>query len=144
MANIQCNIKLIFRGEIWCQILGPKRAWTGSFLFICVFFYFWVFFSSSFFPIILWSNSDGPGRTWLLCFIFWQSNFIKLFDGGLQYKVIQTFFLSLRRLVMKEDFRLTLKWNCNFGTTIDFPEFLLKEIHPPHYYLHMLPHGLVV
>ena len=45
----------------------------------------------SFFLIILWSNSDGPGWTQLLCFPFWQSNFIKLFDGGLQYEVIRTF-----------------------------------------------------
>ena len=55
-------------------------------------FFICAFFSTSFFPIILWSNSDGPRWTHLLCFPFWQSNFIKLLDGGLQYEVIRTFF----------------------------------------------------
>ena len=53
--------------------------------------FFSVFFSTSFCLIILWSNLDGSGRTQFLCFPFWQSNFIKLFDGGLQYVVIRTF-----------------------------------------------------
>ena len=44
-----------------------------------------------FFLIIFWNNSDGPKRILLLCFPYCQSNFIKSFDGGLQYKVIRTF-----------------------------------------------------
>ena len=59
--------------------------------FICIFFIF-ASFLTSFFPIILWSNSDRHGQTRLLCFPFWQPNFNKLFDGGLQYKIILTFF----------------------------------------------------
>ena len=55
------------------------------------FFYSRLFFDIVFFLIILWSNSDGPRRTRILCFLFWQSNFIKLFDGSLQYEVIHTF-----------------------------------------------------
>ena len=31
---------------------------------------------------------------WLLCFPFWQSYFIKLFDAGLQCEFIQTFYPS--------------------------------------------------
>ena len=33
-----------------------------------------------------------PQWTRLLCFRFWQSSFIKFFDGSLQYEFIQTFF----------------------------------------------------
>ena len=58
------------------------------------FFIFAGFFLTSFFLIILWSNSDGPWRTRLLCFLFWQSNFIKSVDGGLQYEFIRTFYIK--------------------------------------------------
>ena len=64
---------------------------SASFFYSCL-FYFFSFFSKSFFLTILWSNSDGPGQIRLLCSPFWQSNFIKLFDGGLQHKFIPTFF----------------------------------------------------
>ena len=70
--------------------------------FIRVFFYFCIFFSTWYpiFQIFLWSNSDGSGWTRLLCFPFRQSNFIKLFDGGLWYEFIRTFFLYKERVLL--------------------------------------------
>ena len=53
------------------------------FLFVA-FFYFWVFLQIS---------ERISAHYWLLSFPFWQSYFIKLFDGGLQCIFIPTFFL---------------------------------------------------
>ena len=90
---------------ILCLAFGPSFFKDSSFsicpyteFFVSVSFYYSCLFfdMTSFFPIILWSNSDRPRRTRLLCFPFrHQSNFIKLFDGGLQYKVIWTFFKTI-------------------------------------------------
>ena len=89
-------------GPSFLRINHFPFALLWSFLFLHFFnsrlFYFCIFFSTLFFPIILWSNSDGPGQTRLLCFPFWQSNFIKLFDVGLKYEVIQTFYTRSYRL----------------------------------------------
>ena len=67
--------------------------WSFSFLRLFLFAHFFILclFLALFFLIIFWNNSDGPKRILLLCFPYCQSNFIKLFDGGLQYKVIRTF-----------------------------------------------------
>ena len=103
MKNIVLPIELsIYQSDIMyggLMIIFPSffrinhfpYALISSFSFLCPFFYSRLFFTS-FFPIILWSNSNGPRRTRLLCLPFWQSNFIKLFNGGLQYEVFQTFF----------------------------------------------------
>ena len=53
----------------------------ASFFWHC---FFWLFYGAT-------QVSDGPGRTRLLWFPFWQSNFIMLCDAGLQYEFIQTF-----------------------------------------------------
>ena len=66
--------------------------WSFSFLHLFLF----TSFLTSFFLIILWSNSDRPRWTQLLCFPFWQSNFIKLYNGGLQYKFIRTFCIKYK------------------------------------------------
>ena len=63
-------------------------------LFFSRLFIFLHLFLTSFFLITLWSTCDGPGRIQLWCFPFWQSNFIKLSDGGLQYEFIWSFFIN--------------------------------------------------
>ena len=70
-----------------------------------VFIFFHVFFRHPFFWSVFYgatptqTDPDGPEWTWLLCFPFWQSSFIKLFDVGLQYEFIRTFlFIKSKRL----------------------------------------------
>ena len=43
-----------------------------------------------------------PKQTRLFCFPFWQSNFIKLFNGGLQYEFIRTFWIPKSSILNKE------------------------------------------
>ena len=55
------------------------------------------FFYSHLFFNILFSDyfMEQLRQTRLLCFPFWQSNFIELFDGGFQYEFIWTFFFTI-------------------------------------------------
>ena len=92
---------------ILCQAFGPFLKGLISFrlplyevfrfcvFFLFEFFKFFVFFTTSFFSIILWSNLDRPKCCRFLRFPYWQSNFIKLFNGGLQYEFIRTFYYAM-------------------------------------------------
>ena len=109
---------------LWRKSLHPSSFLFASFLLSNIFF-FRIFFSFVFFFTILFSNyPDGPGQTrkdpasarvrscqlvlahfLTLCFPFWQSYFINLFDGGLQCKSIRT--LSIKNLqCLCKDFEL--------------------------------------
>ena len=89
------------RHYVWRSHDPVAGIWSNFFWGLIVFrlpfygvFHFCVFFSSRLFSDILFSDyfMEQLGQTRLLCFPLWQSNFFKLFNGGLQYKFIQTFF----------------------------------------------------
>ena len=95
------NISFLDCHFVWRSLDSWKTGWK-KFPF-CVYlkiksfillFCFLCLFSS----IFLWTDPDRTGWTrtdpeshyWLLCFNFWQSYFIKLFDGGIQCEFIRT------------------------------------------------------
>ena len=76
---------------------------------------------------------------WILCFPFWQSYFIKLFDGGLQCEFIWTFFwrqtgtTPIWSSVHLAEYWLSivLKWGVNSEVTFSTfsPELYSKSLH---------------
>ena len=84
-----------------------KYGFRPSFFFR-VFFFFNVFFHSCLFFHVFCIFYYGSvcfehlghfeHHYWLLCFPFWQSYFIKLFDAGLQCEFIRTFYLFKKKL----------------------------------------------
>ena len=62
---------------------------------------FWLFWASA--------------HYWLLCFLFWQSYFIKLFDAGIQCESIRTFIYNSTWIIYKNWFSIAI---AAFGSLI--------------------------
>ena len=88
-------------------------------LFICYFFpsfsfvsfCFHVFFPNGFTNRFTNGFLNGSAHYWLLSFLFWQSYFIKLFDGGLKCEFIRTFFsISREKILLGKRCRFHCSW----------------------------------